>query len=144
MKRHFVFVLGALAALQLGSEVFGADLSEIGRTLPPICKSGMSMDMGQSNLSAVNMGPTDAAHQDLMKGMAEMDANMNEGMMAPDFEVAFVCGMIPHHQGAIDMAKAELAHGKDPFVRKLAEQIMTEQEQQIAAMLDWLKKQKRE
>jgi uncharacterized protein (DUF305 family) len=48
----------------------------------------------------------DAAHQDLMKGMGAMNTNMMQSMTAKDFDVAFVWGMIPYHQGAIDMAKA--------------------------------------
>jgi uncharacterized protein (DUF305 family) len=48
--------------------------------------------------------------------------------------------MLPHHQGAIDMAKVELANGKDPELRKLAETIIKDQEKQIQVMQAWLKK----
>ena len=52
----------------------------------------------------------------------------------------FVRGMIPHHQGAIDMAKTVLAFGTDPEVRKLAEGIVKAQEGEIALLRDWLKR----
>jgi uncharacterized protein (DUF305 family) len=57
-----------------------------------------------------------------------------------DADVDFVRGMIPHHQGAIDMAKIVIAFGKDPEIRKLAEEIVGAQESEIAIMREWLKK----
>ena len=55
-------------------------------------------------------------------------------------DVDFVRGMIPHHQGAIDMARVQLTHGKDPHLRRMAEKIISDQEKEIAEMQDWLKK----
>ena len=46
----------------------------------------------------------------------------------------FAAMMIPHHQGAIDMAKAELIAGRDPVLRRLAEGIIVEQQQEIELM----------
>jgi uncharacterized protein (DUF305 family) len=54
-------------------------------------------------------------------------------------DIAFVKGMIPHHQGAIDMAKVVLQYGKDDTVKAWANQIIAAQEKEIAEMQDWLK-----
>lgn len=82
----------------------------------------------------------DEAHTALAAGMDAMHAGMDTGITAEDIDVAFVCGMIPHHQGAIDMAKAELQYGNEPFAREMAEKVIAAQEAEIAAMLDWLAK----
>jgi uncharacterized protein (DUF305 family) len=53
-------------------------------------------------------------------------------------DIDFVRGMIPHHQGAVDMAKTVIAFGKDPQIRKLAEKIVKAQESEITPMQTWL------
>jgi uncharacterized protein (DUF305 family) len=54
-----------------------------------------------------------------------------------DADRDFIAGMIAHHQGAIDMANVVIKFGKDPGVRKLAEEIIQAQDKEIAWMKEW-------
>jgi uncharacterized protein (DUF305 family) len=72
-----------------------------------------------------------------MEGMEKMNEDMNAAMTGdPDRD--FVTMMIPHHQGAIDMAKVQLEYGKDGELHKLSGDIVKAQESEIAMMKDWL------
>jgi uncharacterized protein (DUF305 family) len=94
---------------------------------------GMSGEMGQPK---GDDGPASLAYQGANNKMHGGMAITYSG----DADVDFVRGMIPHHQGAIDMAKIVIAFGSDPEVRKLAEEIVKAQESEIALMKAWLEK----
>ena len=71
-----------------------------------------------------------AAHQ---KMMAEMEKMKPTG----DADKDFVMMMIPHHQGAIDMAKVELEHGNDETLKAMAQKIIDDQQKEIDQMREW-------
>src|SRR6202047_3171909 len=75
------------------------------------------------------------------ESMKRMDTDMNSAPMNGNCDHDFATMMMPHHQGAIDMAKAELIYGKDPVMRRLAEEIIVDQQSEIEAMQLWLSKQ---
>jgi len=75
--------------------------------------------------------------QTMMQGMETMNHDMAAAPMTGDADRDFVAMMIPHHQGAIDMAQVELHQGKDPVLRRLATRIVAAQEKEIAMMRRW-------
>lgn len=82
-------------------------------------------------------GADDPATAAYMAANEKMHADMAiEFSGDPDAD--FVRGMIPHHQGAIDMAKVVLEHGSDPEIRELAEGVISAQEEEIEMMKAWL------
>jgi uncharacterized protein (DUF305 family) len=84
----------------------------------------MTGDMGPASLAFI------AANDRMHAGMAiEFTGNA---------DVDFIKGMIPHHQGAVEMARIVLEHGQDPEVKKLAEAVIAAQEAEIKWMQDWL------
>jgi uncharacterized protein (DUF305 family) len=101
--------------------------------LPAIAaaQSMPGMDMGHASSGAAS--PSNGAYMDSMQTMTKA---MNVPMTG-DADKDFAAMMIPHHQGAIDMAKVELRYGKDPTLRKLAQKIVGAQEHEIAQMKGW-------
>ena len=76
---------------------------------------------------------------ELIAGMEKMHMAMAAVAQSGNSDVDFVRLMIPHHQAAIDMAKTQLLYGKDPQMRRLAQEIITDQQLEIELMQRWLK-----
>jgi len=76
---------------------------------------------------------------ELIASMDKMHMAMGAVKRTGDSDVNFVTLMLPHHQAAIDMAKTELLHGKDPQILRLAQEIITDQQSEIDLMQRWLK-----
>ena len=85
------------------------------------------------------MSTDSAMQQELMQGMNQMNQDMMAAAQYKDPDVAFAAGMLPHHIGAVKMAEVELKYGKDPEMRKLAENIINAQQAEIEQMQKWLK-----
>ena len=108
-------------------------------------QGGMPGHMGPSGMQTTPAQPTatSASTKAYLEAAEKMHAPMMQGMQAQDPDAAFVRGMIPHHQGAIDMAKVVLQYGNDPQVKKWANDVLREQQREISEMEEWLKKNAR-
>lgn len=154
--KHFALVLAAaIAAVPLSNVALAQDDATF--KLPEQCSSapGDAMGHGMNHSGMAHSGTE--GDMDTMMGMGNMDMDsmpdhvrenmqkmmqtmpaMHEGMMNEDPNVAFACGMIAHHQGAIDMAEVMLEHGDDEQLRTLAETIIESQKAEIEDMTNWL------
>jgi uncharacterized protein (DUF305 family) len=81
---------------------------------------------------------TSPAWSELQQSMQTMQQMMSSIQSTGSNDEDFIRLMIPHHQAAIDMAKAELMHGQDPQMRRLAQEMITDQESEIELMQRWL------
>jgi len=82
---------------------------------------------------------SEPAWSELRSSMDRMHAAMTSARATGNSDADFVKLMIPHHQAAIDMAKTQLLYGKDPQMRRLGQQIITDQQSEIELMNLWLK-----
>ncbi len=130
MKRYTLVAGAAALGILVAASAFGqGGHGQHGR------HGGQGAHGGHASTTATDT-PSTAALKSIN---ARMHADMDIAYSG-NADIDFARAMIPHHQGAIDMAKVVLAFGKDPEVRKLAEAIIRAQDSEIAWMQDWLKK----
>jgi hypothetical protein len=86
-----------------------------------------------------NPAATYASWSELIASMDKMHMAMEAVMRSGNADVDFVRLMLPHHQAAIDMAKTQLLYGTDAQMRRLAQEIITDQQSEIELMQRWLK-----
>lgn len=120
------------------SRFLPALLASLAITMP-----ALAQDMGHANhakmddtsMSQPAKSPSTEAYEVAME-------KMHEDMMAVQYtgnaDIDFMRGMLPHHQGAVDMANIVLKYGKDRQVRDLAEQVIKSQSAEITMMQSWL------
>jgi uncharacterized protein (DUF305 family) len=114
------------AGIAMVSFLLGATLAVSAHEGP--ATHGATVDSSKSGLAAEKpfLAENDAAMTRMMDGMAVKPTG--------DVDHDFVAMMVPHHQGAIDMAVALLRHGHNEQLRRLAQEIIVTQQQEIAAM----------
>ena len=106
-------------------------------TMQQMMTGGM---MRQGGMVQGQQGQESEASKGYMAAMDKMHGPMMQAAQEVDPDVAFVKGMIPHHQSAIEMARVVLQHGKDEQAKKWANDVIREQQREIDEMQAWLNK----
>lgn len=106
-------------------------------TMPEACMAG-GAGMPRHDSAAASAGNLSEHQAAMMQGVMSTSDQMMQGVMADDPDVAFACGMIPHHQSAINMAEAELKFGDDPDMKAMAQAIIDAQTAEIRQLATWI------
>lgn len=95
----------------------------------------------QHSTSHDNKAAGSSAWAELEANIRTMHVVMASVESSGNSDADFVRLMLPHHQAAIDMAKTQLVYGTDPRLRRLAQEIITDQQSEVELMQLWLKQQ---
>lgn len=139
--RNMTFAFAAMALLVgASSAAFSQESAGGASPLPEQCgQAGQMSAMAGSEKPKMDMSGMDQPHQAYMAAMTKMEPAMMEGIKAKDPDVAFICGMIAHHQGAIDMAEIELQYGNNKDAKQKAQKVIDAQKKEIKDFTKWLK-----
>lgn len=97
---------------------------------------GMMQGQGMGTMRQ-NM-PQDPASRAYMESMRKMNQGMMGKPLSGDADRDFATMMMSHHQGAIDMARVELEHGKDPELQAMAQKVIGDQSREVNELQGWL------
>jgi Domain of unknown function (DUF305) len=114
MIRQILIHLFAIALILLGLQQY------------PVLAEELNHHSAHTNITAFSKA--------MEIGMEKMMSDMHQSGMTNDPDVDFLAMMIPHHEGAVEMARLVLIYGKDPLVRQLAEEMIASQQVEVAAM----------
>ena len=134
MHSHMKARIHGFSALIAAVVLLSASLvPAMGQTLPQNTAAQPGMQSMPSHQGTA-MTPN---HQEMMQSMEKMNRDMTGAPMTGNPDRDFIAMMMPHHQGAIDMARIYLRDGKDPAIRRMAQKVITDQEREIREMRNW-------
>ena len=124
MTRTTIALISA-AAIALAGAAFAQNADTIDHSKMDHSKMDMTMPVDATASTKAYRQAMEKMHKDMLTSYTG------------DTDKDFVVGMLPHHQGAVDMAKIELQYGKDPELKKLATNIIKSQDEEITFMKAW-------
>lgn len=130
----------AVATAVIAAPVLATNAQAQEMAYPDKCKSDMASG-GDMSMQGHQMSGMAEFQKESMEGMKAMNMNMMQGMMKKDADVAFACGMIAHHMGAISMAEVELKHGDNAETKTKAQKIIDDQTKEIRELTAWVEKE---